>query len=53
MRHIKTALRWTTQKVRRLRALVNDEDHDPWNDDHPAGQQKSPNTGPNLGGGGA
>ena len=50
MKHIKLALQWATQKLRRLRALVNDEDHDSWNDDHRGGQAKSPNVGGNLGG---
>ena len=40
------------RKLRSLRALVKGSAHDPWLVKHPSGQQKSPNVGPNLGGGG-
>lgn len=48
---MRTVLRAVVQRIRRLRALIKDEDHDSWNDDHPSGQNKSPNIGPNLGSG--
>ena len=40
------------RKLRSLRALIKGSDHDPWLDKHPSGQKKTPNVGPNLGGGG-
>ena len=52
MRHIVNGLGWAKERLQRLRALVRDEDHDPWYDEHDGGQHKSPNVGPNLGGGG-
>ena len=53
MQPIRSGLRWTMQKLRNLRALVKDEDHDSLLDDHPSSEKKkSPNIGPNLGGGG-
>ena len=51
MRRLLSGPRWAWNKLRNLRALVRDEDHDPWYDDHSGGQEKSPNIGPNLGGG--
>lgn len=49
---MRNVLRVVVQKLRNLRALVKDEEHDSWYDDHPSGQKKSPNIGPNLGSGG-
>jgi hypothetical protein len=40
------------RNLRSLRALVRDEDHDSWYDDHRGGRKNGPNVGPNLGGGG-
>ena len=34
MPKLTNGLHWAWQKLRRLRALVQDEDHDPWMDDH-------------------
>jgi hypothetical protein len=43
MRTITQALRWTGLKLRRLRGLVKDEDHDSWYDEHTAEHDKPPN----------
>ena len=48
---MRNILRAVVRKMRNLRALIKDEDHDSWLDEHPTGQKKSPNVGPNLGGG--
>ena len=53
MRRITQAVRWAQVKLRRLRSLVKDEDHDSWYDDHADDHTKPPNVGPNLGGGGS
>lgn len=49
---MRQVLRFMVQKIRSLRALVKDEDHDSWYDDHRGDRGKPPNVGPNLGGGG-
>ena len=43
MRQVRQALQWARLKVRRLRALGNDEDHDDWLDDHRNKPDKPPN----------
>ena len=43
MRTITQALRSTGLKLRRLRGLVKDEDHDSWYDEHTAKREKRPN----------
>jgi hypothetical protein len=53
VRRITRAVRWAQVKLRRLRSLVKDEDHDTWYDDHADDHTKPPNVGPNLGGGGS
>lgn len=40
MGHIRSGVRWAGRSLRRLRALVEGDDHDPWYDDHPGGQKK-------------
>jgi hypothetical protein len=40
MRRVRNPLQWAGRKLRRLRSLVKDEDHDSWYDDHPGGQKK-------------
>jgi hypothetical protein len=51
MRHLTSGLRWAGQRLRRLRALVNDEDKDKWYEDRRS-HDEAPHPGPNLGGGG-
>lgn len=40
MGRVRSSFRWAIEKVRRLRALVQDEDHDAWLDDR-RGQPRS------------
>jgi hypothetical protein len=40
MAYIRSALQWARRRLRTLRSLVKDEDHDSWYDDHPGGQTK-------------
>ena len=39
MQPIRSGLRWTMQKLRNLRALVKDEDHDSWLDSPPSSEK--------------
>jgi hypothetical protein len=38
MRHVWNALQWAGRRLRRLRSLVKDDDHDDWYDHHEGGQ---------------
>ena len=44
--------RWVWAQVKRLRAIVQDDDHDAWLDDHQNGPKKGPDTGKIIRGGG-
>ena len=43
MHQLRQGLRWVRLKVRRLRALGNDEDHDDWLEAHRNKPDKPPN----------
>ena len=53
MNKVKAVLMSPVRMIRSLRALVNDDDHDPWLDTHPGTQhRKGPDTGKIIRGGG-
>ena len=52
MNRVMAVLLWPVRKVRDLRALVQDEDHDAWLDAHPEKEHKQvPDTGRIIRGG--